>query len=319
MRAMFNAVANLVTNSTQDGSGGGTVTPPLGDLGEVWNIGQVSIDSLYWPQVFKSSENPWATTSKKYFVFYSTDHDIADGGIYWGEMDSPFFTGFVERGLIKDGSQTETPWVITIPEEERSIAESVFLFYHTSENTQMTRLITSNGGVLHNINWTNRGSVYNIEPTDTHLGYTKVYRRGFQDYVAIHSVASGGVRAVSYASDPSEIFQRQYIIDQYTAINIPANSKFAAMEGLTFDYNSELYKIGLRNLTDGSGDKFIALYKANNDFFESEYLTDITTSLGSRMSAYKEGNYVYCYHKAGDNSNIDEPYHCFVFDLRDFV
>jgi len=290
--------------------------PPLGDRGAVWHVSQVTDTSLYWPQVFKSSENTWATTTKDYFVIYSTDHDTTTGGIYWGEMDSPFFTGFVERGLIFSGTQSETPSAIYVPVNESSITDTVFIYFHRDGDPQQTSLITSSGGILHESTWSDRGYAFNIAPGDSHLGYARIYKRGINDYVAHHIINTNGEASVAFASDPSGKFIRQYLADRSSFLNMPIDSRVTLQTTHPFNHNGVQYAIGMRFT---STEFFVSLFKIDTDFVPIEFLMDIKPGLGGGTGMYKEGDYIYFFEKRRTDGDTGLPYEAYIFDVKTFI
>jgi hypothetical protein len=167
-------------------------------LKQNWGDIYTGVGNLTWAYPRKSSDFPEITTTKDYFVIYSTDHaSSANGKVKWAEMDDLEFNGFEFRGDIVTGFQSEYPWIIRIPSDVSGVSDTIFLYYHTNSsdpsNTipQETKLITSSGGLLHLATWTKYDNVLGVESGDNHTGYLRLFKRGYSDYIGDHLNKSG--------------------------------------------------------------------------------------------------------------------------------
>lgn len=144
--------------------------------------------------IYKSSDFPSITTTKDYFVLWSTNHasPSSSGGVWWGETDDLDFTNFVENGEIVGGYQDETPDLILIP--DGGDGRVLHLLYHSdgtdpvNGGLQQTHLLTSSGGVLHNAIWTDEGTILGVGDGAVHTGYAKGFIKGVNDYAIIHGI-----------------------------------------------------------------------------------------------------------------------------------
>ena len=232
------------------GTGQETVTPTA------LAVSQVSTNSLYWPRVYKSSDSKWAsrvTTTKDYFVLYSSDHEDPDGGVYWGEFDSfdgNILVGFVERGLIINGFQAETPELNMFPTSVTGLTDELFLSYHTSQNdpsnevgVQETHVISLTNGELHTATQTDRGKPMGVVSGESHTGYQRVDLKDNGDYVSRFLAVTGspGVFKYSVSSDPLDFTARTGIIDGTTGM--PPGGSYIRGQIHPFEYNATKYAV----------------------------------------------------------------------------
>lgn len=294
---------------------GGELAPE--GLKTALTISQVTKNSLYFPTVFKASDYPMFTFSKDYFVLYSTVHDGSVGGLYWGEMDDPEYNGFVEKGLITSGDQSETPWLIKIPSEESGISEEIFLFYHKKTTSgQETHLITTNGGgLLHESVWTDRGKPLGLLADENHTGYARVYRRGVNDYIALHLTKSAPDSEAKISTSPDGLnWTRLLTIDRTTAM--PAGSNFHPFT-LPFTYNSKQYVF--LDYFNPDGKRFIAVAEADGNFMPTLFIKTIYEFPNlNNVMAYIKNDVAYVVLSTAFEAPT-EPYYLLIYPLNNLL
>lgn len=281
----------------------------------IFNPSDTSISTLLWLRIYKSSDYPMITTSKDYFVTWSTDHDSGAGGLWWGEMDDLEFNGFVELGQIYDStsdfgatSQAETPELLIIPDSVSGYTNSqVHLYYHMFQPTgfqarQETHLMTCDGGVLHSATWTQRGSQIPFGTGDTHNGYLRPYTRAGGDYVGYV------FRSTSVDNPPSERYivtsvdghtwVKQEIVDKNA---IYGTGFYNPCYTIIFEYNSVRLAVSwLKGLlsTDPSTFGIVRIdpltHRATHLILELRLDDDLLD-----ISAFKSNTELYIYYKRG--------------------
>lgn len=270
-----------------------------------------SLVSLYFPQIFKSSDYPEITTTKAYFVLYSTDHDASIGGkIAWGQFDSfsgNSLFGFVESGIIKSGFQAETPFLIRIPTSESGLAtETLFLYYHT-DNTdpdnagfQQTHLMTTTGGLLHTATWTDRGKVLGIIGDENHTGYLRIHKRGVNDYVAIHLSKAGDPGQAKYSTSTNGLaFTRQSIVER--TLNMPSGAIFARIDIFPFMKESILHGFIIYTI---ASKKYLALVTLDTNYLPLVFKKILFSKTNLRsLGLHIEGEIAYILYKEGINND----------------
>jgi len=287
----------------------------------------VTNDSVYYPNVMKSVDWPEIATTKAYFVIYSTDHtNSSGGGIYWGEMDAPDFTGFIQRGLIiAGGAQQETPWLIRVPTADNGLStDTIFIYYSLLGSPQYTKLSTAFGDGtlgLHLMTWTDRvstaqGGVIPPLAGDTHLGYARVYPKllGSYKYVMHHYVGSGGIRGYSYSNDAINWIRQETVSN---TLNLPAGLNEDQDQRFPFSRNGIDYaiiRIQDENFTPSV--TYLSLVTVSDDKRTVSYIKRITSDIDLRpIHGYKEGNTVYLYTKGGLNDTRFNAIMMLTFDL----
>ena len=197
-------------------------------LEQTWKDIYTGDGNLTWAYPRKSSDFPEITTTKDYFVVYSTDNaSSANGRVKWAEMDDLEFNGFEFRGNIVTGFQAEYPWIIRIPSDVSGISDTIFIYYHTNSSdpsntiTQETKLITSSGGLLHTATWTKYDNVLGVQSGDNHTGYLKLFKRGYSDYIGSH-LNQGGL----------PISDKQSWSTSSNGINFVRGGKFFETDGM---------------------------------------------------------------------------------------
>lgn len=306
-----------------------TSKPNYISIGEspAFSPAQTSIASLFWPQIYKSSEWLEITTTKPYFILYSTDHDTSIGGIWWGEFDSldnNVINGFIENGKILDGDQAETPFLLKVPIAESGLTnDTIFLYYHTdttetgNDSKQQTRLRTTTGGALHSATWTDRGRPLGIVAGETHTGYLRVWKKGISNYLGHHVYSGADVTGgkISTASNPLTFTRLQ----QFTASEgLPSGSKFERSTLDAFYYNSVLY--GIFKYTDSIGDRFVAVAELDPaTYLPSLFIKTIHKTSLRTVRTYVENDIAYILFKDGGTSPNANGYHMINYNLKDLL
>lgn len=164
--------------------------------------------SVAYINVKKAVEFPTMNTTKKYVVFYSTDHN-ATGGCQWGEADTPDLQGFVERGVMVTGYSSEMPYVLHW--DANPWGEPVLLFYHPNQTHpdsggyQQTRLLTRASGDFHDQGgWTDRGKVLGITDFES-ANYNQIATGYLTVWVEVDNTLTGvhAVRGWETYNNPS--------------------------------------------------------------------------------------------------------------------
>ncbi len=267
-----------------------------------------STNGFYYFLPYLSSDLSLFNSEKKYLFFYSTDHDNGPGGLYVGQGDKLDLSDFQELGLIKEGSQAETPYVIQIPASESGLPnDEVFIYYHTnsseSGNTgQETRLMTTVGGDLpHLCIYTDRGRPLGVETDENHTGYLKVYKVAANNYIGLH-IGRGGLpqpwkRSVS--TDGLN-FTREADID--TTSGLPDNYFFKPAEGTYINYKNTQFWIGVMepdNSTPSGGVPIreLVLCKSDGVDYDSVIIQKIISPDKIRVAqAYITNNLAHIYY-----------------------
>ncbi|UAB84971.1 hypothetical protein INR75_02775 [Zunongwangia sp. SCSIO 43204] len=289
----------------------------------VFEYSNTSLDTLYWPQVYLSSEWPEFTTSKPYFILYSTDHNSDLGGIVWGEFDgfeNGFMKNFVERGVVFTGYQIETPFLMRIPNAVSGISEEIFLYCHTNtaeagnNGIQQTRLYTTSGGdAIHECTWTDRGRPLGLESGENHTGYLTVFQREDGKYIGNHQYDGFNPEFGKISiSDDGLNWTRLQQFDGTE--NMPAGSYFNHSQINPFTYNSQLYAF----VNQKDADPGIALVKLDTDtYLPSEYVSKLFDETIRDLRVFIENGKAYCMYKKGTSAANNYPYHNFVYDLEE--
>lgn len=232
------------------------------------DVSTLSIDQMTYPHIYKSSEWNLFTTTKDYFTIYSTDHEVAaNGEIWWGEMDDPFFNGFEERARITttgDGYQPESPFLYYVPTAKSGLSsDTYFLIYHTvnadprnSPAAQESHLMTTSGGNTPDLcTWTDRtddngDNVFHLEIGETHTGYGRVWEKADGTYIAYHSTYAAAnpinnKSCFSTSTDGINWTRTSNEVDAVVTFPLPSGTtrQYGRLDILPFNHNNTLYAI----------------------------------------------------------------------------
>lgn len=269
--------------------------------------------SVYWAQIFKSSDFPEFTFTKPYWGLASTDHDSGPGSIYSFEMDDLNFNGLTYGGEIWSGTQSETPWLMRRP---GGTGDLFHIYFHTSGSPQVTRLITSNGGAApHLSTWTDRGTPLGIFNDDNHTGYCRTYVRG-SDVIATHlGKSTAPIRQwVSVSTDNGYSFTR--LVEFNEALNMPTGRVYEQECMIPFTHNAALHAICFTKNTDGTNRR-LSIITLGTDYRCSGFVRDITSQFEYNvMNGYRELDVMHITLKNGNTSvKKPNPYFKVEFDL----
>lgn len=262
-----------------------------------------SIASFLFTQVVEASKFPMLTTTKNYIVLLGTDHasPSSAGACIWGEADSPNLTGFIERGTIVSGNQSETPFLQYVPDDPDG--EVVHFYYHPDSghpdslgpdgNTyQQTRLLTRTAGDLHDpTGWTDRGKVLGmIDPptTEQHTGYLQTYKQPDGSFVGVHNTkgAFGTTQStiprigISTAPSTGRAWTRVTSYLDNTSFMV-AGRQFHMSPQLYFTRNAIQYCVA-RNVpydfSNGTAD--ISIVQCDGNYAPTTFISNITSPQG---------------------------------------
>lgn len=291
-----------------------------------FSVSQTSVATLFWPMIYKSSEWPELTTTKDYFLLYSTDHAQQQGAIWWGEFDDfngNTLNGFIERGaVIETGveiaeNEPETPFLIRGTKAETGFDDKILLYFHhwTTPGDQETRLLTTSGGLLHTATWTDRGKPIPLLAGDDHTGYLRIWKRGPNDYIG-HALYDGLLPvtsgAVYVATNPSSFtrlttFSKDDLLEGWERSTLQA-----------FYRNSKLYGIFLYYAADGLN--YIGLAELNTaTYIPTALIKTLHQSNIRTLKTYFEGDIAYILFKNGNPGDVDnvEPFYMVKYDLTE--
>jgi hypothetical protein len=265
--------------------------------------------SLYYPKVYLSEpfKAYFSGITKDYIVLYSTNHSgggatptPANGAIAWGECDLPNLTGYVDKGIIIAGYQSETPSIIINPNDPNG--HHIWFFYHPdtshpdSGGYQQTRLLTTAGGVnLHDATYTDRGKILGFTAGELtlstpHTGYADAYLEDDGSVTVFHVTKSwmadtlAGIPNVGFSTCPgnSYVFTRQQS-DIDTSSFMPAGRQYHGGPSLFFVRNGIQYLVA-RNATIVSSEinikNYIAIYQADGNYQITSFLGNISSFIG---------------------------------------
>jgi hypothetical protein len=247
----------------------------------------VTETTMMFPMTYKSSDFPELTTSKDYFMVYSTDHSTGGGAVFWAEMDDPEGSGFIEKGEIVSGYQCESPFLIRIPTAESGLtSETIFLYYHTFNEPgnaidQETRLITTAGGAeLHLCTFTDRGRPLGVSGTDNHTGYCKVFKRGVNDYLAHHSTSQNSGGKWGYSTSTDGLTFTRVSSDVSRTANMPAGTEMPVRTRIfPFTKNSTQYGfVWYQNTGAGYHDGFLGLFTLDTNYLPISFIKQVDDS-----------------------------------------
>lgn len=320
MNAFFNAMRGIVE------------APEFVEGVQAFSPSDTSLSTIFWAQPYKSSDFPSITTTKAYFVIYSTDHNSGisstEGWIKWGEFDSfngDKLTGFIERGLIREGYQNESPWLMLIPSAKSGLTDELFLYYHTMSSdprnvsgAQETHLMTTTGGELHTATWTERGKVLGLKEGENHTGYLRVFEKADGTFVGHHLYNANDYLGgkVSTSTDGLNWIR----LKQHTGYeNMPHASSFYRVSVFPFTRNGKLYGLFRNNLApDQTGKGYLSVAELDaNSYLPSAFTSKIIQYNIHDMTVRYEGDTAYVLMKKDPalNPNVN-PYYMYKYDLR---
>jgi len=249
-----------------------------------------NLDTFLWFNAYESSKYPEVQTSKDYFFIYGTDHDNGAGGIYWAEGDNLDCSDFNELGLIIDGYQAETPFLLRVPEDVDGAV--LYLYYHTlatdPENylaAQETRLIKTNGGLLHDTTWIDEGNPLGLDTqNESHTGYCKVYKHPINGYRAIHLTQAGlsAEYKFSIGLSPLNLTTRDGTYN--LNLGIQSGRELKASIGVYFKLYGENWLLGNTEPETsfvGSQDKNLIIARTDSNFQVIETIAVLKENTGS--------------------------------------
>ena len=292
---------------------------------------QTSINTIFWAQPYKSSDFPMVTTTKPYFVIYSTDHysgtSSTDGWIYWGEFDSfdgNRLTGFIERGLIREGYQNESPFALNVPAAVSGITDEFFLFYHTmstdprNSGIQETHLMTCAGGELHNTTWTEQVKPLPVQTGDDHLGYLRPFEKADGTFVGHHLYDGLNYLGGAWSTSTNGInWTRGGTYTGYE--NMPDGLCFYRVSIFPFERNGKLLGLFRCNEGDQTGTGYLGVAELDpTTYLPSVFIKKIIQYQIHDMTVHYEGNTAYVLMKKDPALNPNtNPYYMFKYDLTD--
>ncbi len=292
-----------------------------------FDTGDVTPTSLMFPNVYLSSDFPSLTTTKDYIVLYATEHDAGDGGCYWGDADNVDLSDLTERGLIIDGDQAETPYLVLRPDDIDG--DIIHFTYHPDQGHpdsggyQQTRLLTRSGGLLHAAGWTDRGKVLGIVSppgTEDHTGYLKSYKLGDDSLIGFHATKGiAGITestiaryGVSSSVDGRATWTRE---NSYVdATSYMPYLRSAYNYGIYFEYGGNKYCLGMNRPYDTVGTEThnrIGLYSVDANYEIDAHIGNISIPDGGNQfhidfGAYIESGVIHIYYI---HNNGTELYH----------
>jgi hypothetical protein len=266
---------------------------------------ETNINEFLWFRPYLSTDFPEVICNKKYFYLYATDHDSNLGGIYWGEGDNINGTDFDELGLIIEGFQAETPFLVR--DDSVQDNEVIHLFYHTggseqgNNGKQQTRLLTTSGGELHIANWTDRGRPLGLEAGENHTGYLKLYKNPTEtNYIGIHLTKGGLPPEYKFSKTTTNVrnIEREGVYDIYNGIQ--ENYRVKPSYGMYFERYGIRWFLGtiepLVGDENSEPDKQLILAKTNEDLQITEQV--VVLNYGDKTRNYEifiEDNYAHVY------------------------
>ena len=191
--------------------------------------------ALYWPSIIRA-EGRLPSPIAKYYCYLSTNHDVAEGGVWLAVADDltgPWEAHDQDRIYVDtvSGTQTETPSI-----EWEPLTQQVYMYYQNAGagRNQSTVMASSTDGV----SFTRQGVVIDVPdpasgllfPGDGHTGYARVTRISRNNWVAV--TLDGGTdyayRAlhrsrdgIRWVTDPNSLLANQEAIaDQERRVNV---------------------------------------------------------------------------------------------------
>lgn len=170
---------------------------------------------MYYLEIHKASDFAGINTDgATYFATWSTDHNNADGGLYWGTFTSLDLSDWSYEGLFYDASgfpnsfSAETASMVYNPDDADGMP--IYCYFQMAligspYEGQETFLIKTSGGRLHEATWTVVGSVFPTKEFgyDGHTGYQRVQRFSEGNWAAwgLSDGGSDGIGAFSASKD----------------------------------------------------------------------------------------------------------------------
>ena len=276
--------------------------------------------SLYYPKMYLSAPfKPYFSgITKDYIFLYSTNHALGgatpiptNGAIGWGECDSPDLSGYVDRGIIIAGHQSETPSLLINHNDPNG--QHIWFFYHphagfpTSGNKQQTRLLTTSGGVdLNTSIYTDRGMVLGFTQGELtyyqpHSGYADAYLEDDGSVTVFHVTKGWDNNTIeglfhyglSRGDGESYVFTR--LVSDIDIISfMPTGRIFYAGQSLYFKRNGIQYVVA-RNATNSRQtphlNNFVAIYTTNQDYIPNSFIRNISSINGGNEN-YNAGYFI---------------------------
>jgi hypothetical protein len=271
----------------------------------------VTTDTVIFPIIHRSSDWPELTTTKPYFIVYSTDHDQINGGIWWGEMDTPEGLNFIERGKIDvaSGYQPESPFLYRADTALTGFTGEILLACHTYNEpghtiAQETRLFSTTGGAeLHLCTYTDQGRPITPQGDDSHTGYLVVLNPGEATLVGHHNVKGGtpGTSGVSTSTNGGASWTRQVAAWDLTQ-GMPAGYTLKDRPRI-FPFIVDGVQYGIVNYfnINDANDNYLGVFTLDSLYMPIALVKTITGEAGAYDGKmYREGDigYIPCY-KAG--------------------
>jgi hypothetical protein len=294
-----------------------------GGMMKILSVNGVSLESLYWLQVYKAIDYPEFTISTDYFCLFSTDHDALDGGstnggIVWGECDDPYLTNFVEKGTIQTGFESETPWLIRVPTAESGIADEIFLFFHNQDPAndlstgQSTRLITTSGGAApHLCTWTDKGNPLGTLAGWSHTGYCTVHRIAANDYIAHHF--TGDANNAYWISSSTDCLT---FTPQEELVPVTVDEGVFLVTSVIFPFERNGTNYAFASMAVDETIPYIAICTVDANARPLAFVQFVRKQYYRDLNVFIEGDTAYINVKGGtSNSDNKHDYYGFEFDL----
>jgi hypothetical protein len=271
--------------------------------------------SLYYPKVYLSDpfKAYFSGIIKDYIVLYSTNHARANstatpgnGAIAWGECDLPNLSGYVDRGIIIAGYQSETPSMIINPNDPNG--HHIWFFYHPGATfpgtggVQQTRLLTTTGGAgIHSATYTDRGKILGLNAGEQHTGYADAYLENDGSVTVFHitkgwfSDTLEGIPNVGISKSLGNNYTFTRISSDIDITSfMPSGRQFHTGPSLFFKRNNIQYLVG-RNATIVISEinikNFIAIYQADGNYRPTALIGNISTVDGGNDN-YNAGYFI---------------------------
>jgi hypothetical protein len=276
--------------------------------------------SLYYPKVYLSEPYKayFSGITKDYIVLYSTNHSgglstptPANGAIAWGECDTPDLVGYVDKGIIIAGYQSETPSMLINPNDPNG--HHIWFFYHPdidhpdSGGYQQTRLRTTSGGVnLHDATYTDRGKILGFTSGEfalsvPHTGYADAYLEDDGSVTVFHVTKAwttddlAGIPNVGISTCVGSNYTFTRVeSDIDTSSFMDTGRMFHGGPSLFFERNGIQYLVG-RNASIISSEinikNYIAIYQADGNYQITSFLGNISSFIGGNDN-YNAGYFI---------------------------
>lgn len=285
---------------------------------------------LFW-NVYKSSEHPDVTCDKDYFFTFSSDHDGGGGAYfgrcYWGKGNNLDLSDFEYLGIIKEGLQAETPFILSLPAQTNKL----WMLYHVHydrgisvNDEQETRgQYSTTGGLLHDVIWNDADPINvlgEVLPQD-HTGYLKLWlinglwKGSHYKQQSLPSFITGEVQVSSTVN--GQDWTRGNILDLETAAD--DGRFYFPSYGEYFKYLGQWWWVGVDQAKVGSSltsaTRGLVLCRSNTDLELTEQITRLdggVYAVESWHPNYLGGDWLHLY-----GTNINEGTTKYMkFDLR---